>query len=95
MTTGNVVQQGEVMTLEEAAQFLRVSRSTLYQRPDIPRHRLPGSRQFRYLRSELICWLKGGCTPSNETDPEEATGEAVARLAPAPEPVYHRSALYR
>jgi hypothetical protein len=47
------------MTLAEAADFLRFSISTMHQRADIPRHRVPGSRAYRYLRSELLAWLKG------------------------------------
>jgi excisionase family DNA binding protein len=35
----------EIMTLAEAAAYLRLSKSTLYQRKDIPRHRIPGSRR--------------------------------------------------
>ena len=47
----------EIMTLAEAAVYLRVSKSTLYQRKDIPRHRMPGSREVRFLKDELIAWL--------------------------------------
>jgi hypothetical protein len=86
------------MTLEEAATFLRFSRSTMYQRDDIPRHRLPGSREFRYLRSELLAWLKGELTSQPEAeDGQEATGHErhVLNLAVGTKPVYHRSARYR
>src|SRR5687768_14764975 len=31
----------EIMTLAEAAEFLRLSVSTMHQRKDIPRHRVP------------------------------------------------------
>ena len=50
----------EIMTLAEAAAYLRLSKSTLYQRKDIPRHRIPGSREVRFLRDELLLWLKSG-----------------------------------
>jgi excisionase family DNA binding protein len=50
----------EIMTLAEAAVYLRVSKSTLYQRKDIPRHRMPGSREVRFLKDELMAWLKSG-----------------------------------
>jgi excisionase family DNA binding protein len=87
----------EIMTLEEAAEFLRVSRSTLYQRADIPRHRMPGSREFRYLRSELLAWLKGELTaPAKAEDEHEATEQKpVLKLAAESKPVYHRSSRYR
>jgi len=88
----------EVMTLEEAAIFLRVSRSTLHQRKDVPRHRMPGSREFRYLRSELLAWLKGELTGRPASVERQESGEggaAVLKLAAESKPVYHRSARYR
>jgi predicted DNA-binding transcriptional regulator AlpA len=88
----------EIMTLEEAAGFLRVSRSTMYQRTDIPRHRMPGSRVFRYLRSELLAWLKGEMTGSAKTeDGQQATEREppVLKLATENKAVYHRLARYR
>ena len=93
-----MLRENEVMTLEEAAEFLRVSRSTLYQRTDIPRHRLPGSREFRYLRSELLAWLKGELTGwPDAKDGQEATAQEspVLKLAVGTEPVYHRNPRYR
>lgn len=91
----NIPIASEVMTPEEAAFFLRVSRSTIYQRSDIPRYRLPGSRQIRFLRSELLAWLKGEATCRQEADATEETSKPVLTLAAAPKPVYHRSARYR
>lgn len=83
----------EVMTLDEAAAFLRLSRSTLYQRgSDIPRHRLPGSREYRFLKSELLEWLKNG-------DEGQAKNGTTGALTPALDigrtSVYHRRPLYR
>ncbi len=85
----------EVMTPEEAAVFLRVSRSTIYQRQDIPRHRLPGSRQIRFLRSELLAWLKGEYTGRQETGGMKDGRTPILPLAALPKAVYHRSARYR
>ena len=87
----------EILTPDEAADFLRLSRSTIYQRPDIPRHRLPGSRQIRFIRSELMAWMKGehhggveGTTgESDSTQPEMAMIDIVGGR------VYHRNARYR
>jgi len=89
----------EILTPEEAATFLRVSRSTIYQRPDIPRHRLPGSRQIRFIRSELLAWIKG--EPIGTAVMEDTVGIAV--LEPQETPVmdiangrvYHRNGRYR
>ena len=89
----------EILTPEEAAIYLRVSRSSIYQRPDIPRHRMPGSRQIRFIRSELLAWLKG--EPTGKTIIEDTAGLAVAEpqgtamMDIAHGRVYHRSAQYR
>lgn len=48
------------LTLAEAAHFLRMSRSSLYQRKDIPRYRRPGSRVMLFDQDELETWLKQG-----------------------------------
>lgn len=82
----------DVMTLAEAADYLRMSRSTLYQRPDIPRHRLPGSRGFRFLKEELLAWLKSG---PNEQTKDGTTDKPVRILDIATRPVYHRNPRYR
>jgi excisionase family DNA binding protein len=86
-------QAPELMTLDEAASFLRLSRSTLYQRgSDIPRHRLPGSREYRFLKSELLAWLTGEqAAPAKDG----TTGEPVPVLDIGRQQVYHRRKLYR
>ena len=89
----------EILTPDEAATFLRLSRSTIYQRPDSPRRRLPGSRQIRFLRSELLSWIKG--EPIGKSVMEDAVEISV--LEPQETPaidiangrVYHRSGQYR
>ncbi|MDH5667752.1 MAG: helix-turn-helix domain-containing protein [Nitrospira sp.] len=48
------------LTLYEAAQFLRMSRSSLYQRKDIPRYRRPGSRTLLFDQDELEAWVRSG-----------------------------------
>jgi len=81
----------EIMTLAEAAIYLRVSKSTLYQRKDIPRHRMPGSREVRFLKDELIAWLKSGDGEALSA----ASGEPVFPLDSAHATVYHRNPKYR
>ncbi|MCE3222555.1 MAG: putative Excisionase [Nitrospira sp.] len=81
----------EIMTLAEAAIYLRVSKSTLYQRKDIPRHRMPGSREVRFLKDELIAWLKSG---EGAALPAASRG-LVFPLDSAPATVYHRNPKYR
>ena len=68
-----------LLTIEEAALFLRVSKSWLYQHKDVPRHRIPGSTMLRFDQEELMAWLKahhGQVTPNKEN-------------------VYHRNPQYR
>ena len=48
------------LNLQEAAQFLRMSRSSLYQRKDIPRYRRPGSRTLLFDQEELEAWVRTG-----------------------------------
>ena len=88
-TQGNATL--EIMTLAEAAIYLRVSKSTLYQRKDIPRHRMPGSREARFFKDELIAWLRSGEVSAVET----ATDGPVFPLDSAHGTVYHRNPKYR
>lgn len=92
------------LTLVEAAQFLRMSRSSLYQRKDIPRYRRPGSRVMLFDQDELEVWLKRGriggfgepaleipATSELHQVPEVAAG--VVDISQSR--VYHRHARYR
>lgn len=81
----------EIMTLAEAASYLRLSKSTLYQRKDIPRHRIPGSREVRFLKDELLAWLKSGPVAPASTENDVLT-LPLDRTAGA---VYHRNPRYR
>ena len=69
-----------LLTLEEAALFLKVSKSWLYQHPEVPRHRIPGSNLLRFDQEELLIWLKAANTSNGE---------------PAMNNVYHRNPRYR
>lgn len=73
------IQISPFMTLKEAAQLLRYSTSSLYKRTDIPRHKLPGSKDWRYDRQELLAWAKS-------TIPQRL------QLEPKPEPAQPSSA---
>jgi predicted DNA-binding transcriptional regulator AlpA len=90
------------LTLAETAQFLRMSRSSLYQRKDIPRYRRPGSRVMLFDQDELEVWLKQGRIGGSQPTLEKPTTE-LGQLAEVPagvvdissRHVYHRSARYR
>ena len=92
------------LTLAEAAHFLRMSRSSLYQRKDIPRYRRPGSRVMLFDQDELETWLKQGRIDGHGESALEM--QAPTKLHQAPEVaagvvdisskrVYHRRHLYQ
>jgi len=69
-----------LLTLEEAALFLKVSKSWLYQHPEVPRHRIPGSHLLRFDQEEMMVWLKSGNASKGEREMTK---------------VYHRNPRYR
>ena len=82
-----------LLTLEEAAQFLKLSKSTLYQRRDIPRYRLPGSRAIRFDEAELLAWAK---RKPQGSDAQKVTSEDPADpLDNSSHEVYHHNPMYR
>jgi predicted DNA-binding transcriptional regulator AlpA len=91
----------KLLTLAEAAQFFRMSRSSLYQRKDIPRYRPPGSRVILFDQDELEAWLKQGRVAVQDapvpgrqatTESPEA-GAGIVDISA--QRVYHRNARYR
>ena len=92
------------LTLSEAAQFLRISRSTLYQRKDIPRYRRPGSRVMLFDQDELEAWLRQGridattelpVTAPTPQEPQSQPVSSVGLIDFQAGRVYHRHARYR
>lgn len=92
------------LTLAEAAEFLRMSRSSLYQRKDIPRYRRPGSRVMLFDQDELEAWLKQGRIDTTTGFPITVPAPHKPQLQPVGSagvidiqvgPVYHRNARYR
>ncbi len=92
------------LTLAEAAAFLRMSRSSLYQRKDIPRYRRPGSRVMLFDQDELEAWLRQGrmggsidipvtIPEGQELQPNTESGGAIIDIPVGR--VYHRNARYR
>ena len=84
------VEPGETMTIltiEEAAQFLRLSRRTLYRLKDIPRVRYAG--KLVYVREDLEVWVLGrmeGLVPSPKQQGPRIELPRTVR--------HHRNALY-
>lgn len=93
-----------LLTLKEAARFLRMSPSTLYQRQDIPRYRRPGSRVMLFDQDELEAWIRqgrmgesideGALVPEPQmVQPHAGSRPEVMDIQAGP--VYHRNARYR
>lgn len=57
----------EVLTVEEAAEFLRVGRNALYDaigRGEVPHRRI--GKQIRLSRSAIVRWLSRSCSVAEE-----------------------------
>ena len=50
--------QNEIMRTKEAAKFLGIGKTKMYQMDQIPSHKLPGIAGKFYLKSELIDFIK-------------------------------------
>jgi len=87
-------QTSPFMTLKEAAAFLRYSPSTLYQRQDIPRTKLPGSKDWRYEKQALLAWAASAAPQRLKSPPEPPQPAAANPQAPRPVP-RRRSSRYR
>jgi excisionase family DNA binding protein len=92
------------LTLAEAAQFLRMSRSSLYQRRDIPKYRRPGGRTLLFDQDELETWLKQGRLEGQSESVREIPATTKRHQVPevaagvvdiSSRPIYHRNAQYR
>lgn len=76
------------LTLKEAAALLRYSTSSLYKRTDIPRTKLPGSKDWRYERETLLAWAKSAA--SRELDPKSGPSNLTTVNQEEPRPVLRR-----
>jgi hypothetical protein len=83
-----------LLTLKEAAAFLRKSPSWLYQNKTVPRHRPPGTRRWLFDSDELMAWVK----TDMDTSEKPHDNQHVATNKPlevCTETVYHRNPIYR
>lgn len=67
------------LTLKEAAQLLRYSTSSLYKRLGkiTPRFKLPGSKDWRYDREELLAWAKSSPDTQKRMQPKSEPPASV------------------
>ena len=73
-----------ILTIEEAAQFLRLSRRTLYRLKDIPRIRYAG--KLVYVKEDLEVWVREKMD-GGRVRPSQVEMSRVVR--------HHRNALYQ
>jgi len=85
----------KLLNLKEAAEFLRMSPSNLYQRKDIPRYRRPGSRVLLFDQEELEAWLKTGQIDQTQKHEPKEIEQADQKLDFNSATVYHRNPLYQ
>ncbi len=84
----------QLLTLREAACFLRVSKSWMHQNTTIPRQRRPGSRIILFNRRDLQAFLDAGKVAESAPIPK-ILKEATKGLDTTSIPAYHRRELYR
>ena len=80
-----------LLTILEAAKFLRLTKRTLYQRVDIPRVRY--GHRVMFVKEDLEKWVRGLCEGSipKEVDEPRLPPEPVDAT---PGKVYHRNPLF-
>lgn len=81
-----------ILTIEEAAKFLRVTRRTLYRRLEIPRVRI--GHQLKFVLEDLEAWVncqrEGVVEVSSRPLPVGRPHVDVQKPAP-----YHRNPIFR
>src|SRR5215213_5666481 len=73
----------EVMNAEEAADFLRLS-PTAFRRlaPALPRCQIYERSGYRYLKSDLLAWLRGQCDSHVDSHQAAPSGSRAHKKAP-------------
>jgi excisionase family DNA binding protein len=76
-----------ILTIEEAAEFLRLSRRTLYRLKDLPRVRYAG--KLVYVKEDLEVWVRGRMEGDISADKTQGPRIELSRTVG-----HHRNALY-
>ncbi|MCS6285197.1 MAG: helix-turn-helix domain-containing protein [Nitrospira sp.] len=81
-----------ILTINEAAEFLRVTKRTLYRHMEIPRIRI--GHQLKFVREDLEAWIE---SRREGLDPSKARDIAVEqqRVDEARPASYHRNPVFR
>ena len=80
-----------LMTIVEAAKFLRLTKRTLYLRADIPRVRY--GHRIMYVKEDLERWVRG-LTEGPEKRVFDESVRVPHILDASPHKVYHRNPLF-
>lgn len=80
-----------LLTILEAAKFLRLTKRTLYQRIDIPRVRY--GHRVMFVKEDLEKWVRSLCEGGVPKD-ADAPELPAAPVDATPGKVYHRNPLF-
>ena len=80
-----------LLTIFEAAKFLRLTKRTLYQRVDIPRVRY--GHRVMFVKEDLEMWVRSLCEGQVPKDTDEQ-GKLSKPVDATPGTVYHRNPLF-
>lgn len=88
-----------ILTIDEAAQFLRVTKRTLYRRPEIPRVRI--GHRLMFVREDIEAWVLsqrqvvGASTEGLPSMPISTIGQQSGQVDEARTTPYHRNPVFR
>ena len=57
----------EFLRAPEAARLLGISKASLYRNSRIPKHKIPGSKMYVWLKAELIDFVLNGVDESQQS----------------------------
>jgi hypothetical protein len=72
------------MNAEEAADFLRLSENAFHKlAPTLPRCKIYERSGYRYLRADLLQWLRGRADSNLDSNPAAVGGIQTQKQAPS------------
>jgi len=88
-----------ILTIDEAARFLRVTKRTLYRRLEIPRIRI--GHRLMFVREDIEAWVLsqrqvvGVSTAGLPSMPISTSGQQTGQVDEARATPYHRNPIFR
>lgn len=83
----------DILTINEAAAMLRVTRRTLYRRTEIPRIRI--GHKIMFLREDLEAWVRSRRECGVEAPPFQALLSHQSKVDEVRRSSYHRNPIFR